>query len=91
MKTLIPILSLALAAPVLGQARRQPGGGSRSQLVGVTTRALGVATHGDLVEYQRLNGPGRTVSSLDAAAVAAGLTKVTVAGGKSTSKTISVS
>ena len=51
-------------------------------LVGVTTRALGVATHADLVEYQRLNGPGRTVSSLDAAAVAAGLTKVTVAGGK---------
>jgi uncharacterized protein len=51
-------------------------------LVGVTTRALGVATHGDLVEYQRLNGPGRAVSSLDAAAVAAGLTKVTVAGGK---------
>jgi uncharacterized protein YcaQ len=51
-------------------------------LVGVTTRALGVATHADLVEYQRLNGPGRTVSSLDAAAVAAGLAKVTVAGGK---------
>jgi len=51
-------------------------------LVGVTARALGVATHADLVEYQRLNGPGRTVSSLDAAAVTAGLTKVTVAGGK---------
>jgi uncharacterized protein len=51
-------------------------------LVGVTVRALGVATHAELVEYQRLNGPGRTVSSLDAAATAAGLTKVTVAGGK---------
>jgi uncharacterized protein len=53
-----------------------------AHLVGVTARALGVATHAELVEYQRLSGPGRTVSSLDAAAVAAGLTKVTVAGGK---------
>ena len=51
-------------------------------LVGVTARALGVATHADIVEYQRLTGPGRTVSSLDAAAAAAGLTPVTVAGGK---------
>jgi len=51
-------------------------------LVGVTARALGVATHADIVEYQRLNGPGRTVSSLDAAAATAGLTPVTIAGGK---------
>jgi uncharacterized protein len=51
-------------------------------LVGVTTRALGVATHADLVEYQRLNGHGRTVSSVEAAATAAGMTPVTVAGGK---------
>jgi uncharacterized protein len=51
-------------------------------LVGVTARALGVATHADIVEYQRLNGPVRTVSSLDAAAAAAGLTPVTIAGGK---------
>ncbi len=54
-------------------------------LVGSTTRAIGVATHADLVEYQRLNGYGLTMrapESLDAAAAAAGLTPVTVAGGK---------
>jgi uncharacterized protein YcaQ len=54
-------------------------------LVGVTTRALGVATHADLIEYQRLNwhGPVRGADgNLDAAAAAAGLTPVTVAGGR---------
>jgi uncharacterized protein len=54
-------------------------------LVGSTARALGVATHADLVDYQRLNGYGlsmRAQESLDAAASAAGLTPVTVAGGK---------
>jgi uncharacterized protein len=54
-------------------------------LVGSTTRALGVATHADLVEYQRLNGYGLSVraqESLDEAATAAGLTPVTVVGGK---------
>jgi uncharacterized protein YcaQ len=54
-------------------------------LAGVTARALGVATHADITEYQRLNwhGPkGRTADELDAAAAAAGLAPVTVAGGK---------
>jgi uncharacterized protein len=54
-------------------------------LVGSTTRALGVATHADLIEYQRLNGYGlslRAPGSLDEAAEAAGLTPVTVTGGK---------
>jgi uncharacterized protein YcaQ len=54
-------------------------------LVGGATRALGVATHADLVEYQRLNGYGlsmRAQESLDDAAAAAGLTPVTVLGGK---------
>jgi uncharacterized protein len=54
-------------------------------LVGVTTRALGVATHADLVEYQRLNGYGlnmRAPQRFDDAAGAAGLTPVTVPGGK---------
>jgi uncharacterized protein len=54
-------------------------------LAGSTARALGVATHADLVEYQRLNGYGlsmRAPESLDEAAAAAGLTPVTVAGGK---------
>jgi uncharacterized protein len=70
----------AIPEPLLD---RDPGDDEcLAYLVGVAARALGVATHADLVEYQRLNGPGRTVSSLDAAAVAAGLTKVTVAGGK---------
>jgi len=54
-------------------------------LVGTTARALGVATHADLIEYQRLNGRGlhiRGGEALDAAAEAAGLTPVTVPGAK---------
>jgi len=54
-------------------------------LVGSTTRALGVATHADLVEYQRLNGYGlsmRASEHLDTAAATAGLTPVTLAGGE---------
>jgi len=54
-------------------------------LVASTVRALGVATHTDMNEYQRLNWfgpkPG-TAANLDAAAAAAGLAPVTVAGGK---------
>ncbi len=51
----------------------------------MTARALGVATHADLVEYQRLNGHGlhiRGGEALDAAAEEAGLTPVTVPGAK---------
>ena len=54
-------------------------------LVGTTARALGVATHADLIEYQRLNGHGlhiRGGEALDAAAEEAGLTPVTVPGAK---------
>jgi uncharacterized protein YcaQ len=54
-------------------------------LVDVTVRALGVAAHADINEYQRLNwyGPKRgTPENIDAAAKAAGLTPVTIAGGK---------
>jgi uncharacterized protein YcaQ len=54
-------------------------------LVGATARALGVATHADLIEYQRLNGHGlhmRGGETLDAAAEMAGLTAVAVPGGK---------
>src|ERR1700728_92960 len=54
-------------------------------LVGATARALGVATHADLIEYQRLNGHGlhiRGGDALDPAAEAAGLTPVTVPGAK---------
>jgi uncharacterized protein len=54
-------------------------------LVGVTARALGVATHADLIEYQRLNGHGlhiRGAQALDEAAAAAGLTAVAVPGAK---------
>jgi uncharacterized protein YcaQ len=54
-------------------------------LVGTVSRALGVATHADFMEYQRLNGYGlqlRDVTRLDAAAAAAGLMPVTVRGGK---------
>jgi len=70
----------AISEPLLG---RDPGDDEcLAYLVGVTTRALGVATHAELIEYQRLNGPARTVSSLDAAAVAAGLTPVTIPGAK---------
>ena len=52
-------------------------------LVGVAARALGVATHADLTDYHRLNASGLRVGTpglLDAAAVAAGLVPVTVAG-----------
>jgi uncharacterized protein len=54
-------------------------------LVGTVARALGVATHADFVEYQRLNGYGlhmRSGPALDEAAAAAGLVPVTVHGGK---------
>jgi uncharacterized protein YcaQ len=50
-----------------------------------TVRALGAATHADLVEYLRLNGSGahlRGIETLDAAAERAGLTPVTVPGRK---------
>ena len=53
-------------------------------LVAATTRALGVATHADLIEYQRLNGHGlnlRGGAALDAAAESAGLIPVTVPAG----------
>ena len=56
-----------------------------SYLVGTVSRALGVATHADFIEYARLNGYGlqlRDGPVLDAAAEAAGLTPVTVHGGK---------
>src|ERR1700761_7811532 len=56
-----------------------------SYLVGTVSRALGVATHADFLEYARLNGYGlqlRDGPVLDAAAAAAGLTPVTVHGGK---------
>jgi hypothetical protein len=55
-----------------------------SYLVGTVARALGVATHADFVEYQRLNGHGlqlRGGAALDEAAAAAGLIPVTVPGG----------
>ena len=54
-------------------------------LVGTVSRALGVATHADFMEYQRLNGYGlqlRDATRLDGAAAAAGLVPVTVHGGK---------
>ena len=54
-------------------------------LVGTVSRALGVATHADFMEYQRLNGYGlqlRDATRLDDAAAAAGLVPVTVHGGK---------
>jgi uncharacterized protein len=56
-----------------------------AHLVGTTARALGVASHADLIEYQRLNGHGlhiRGGEALDAAAEEAGLTPVTVPGAK---------
>ncbi len=56
-----------------------------SYLVGTVARALGVATHADFIEYQRLNGYGlhlRDGEALDEAAAAAGLTPVTVPGSK---------
>jgi uncharacterized protein YcaQ len=54
-------------------------------LVGTVGRALGVATHADFVEYQRLNGYGlglRDGAVLDEAAAAAGLVPVTLADAK---------
>jgi uncharacterized protein len=54
-------------------------------LVAVTVRALGVATHADINEYQRLNWYGPkpgTAENIDAAATATGLAPVTIAGGK---------
>ena len=54
-----------------------------SYLVGTVSRALGVATHADFLEYQRLNGYGlslRSGAALDEAAAAAGLVPVTVPG-----------
>ena len=60
-----------------------------SYLVGTVARALGVATHADFIEYQRLNGHGlhmRGGPALDEAATAAGLTPVTVPGGKQSVK-----
>ena len=56
-----------------------------SYLVASTARALGVATHADMTEYQRLNWNGFQpvkAAMLDEAAAAAGLTPVTVTGGK---------
>jgi uncharacterized protein len=50
-------------------------------LVGVAARALGVATHADLTDYHRLNGFGLRFGQpalLDEAALAAGLTPVTI-------------
>jgi uncharacterized protein YcaQ len=52
-----------------------------SYLAGTVARALGVATHADFIEYQRLNGYGlhlRDGAALDDAAEAAGLVPVTV-------------
>jgi len=56
-----------------------------SHLLGTVSRALGVATHADFMEYQRLNGYGlqlRDSGKLDEAAASAGLVPVTVPGGK---------
>ena len=52
-------------------------------LVGVTTRALGVATAADLAEYQRLSQQTRIAHSVDDAAAAAGLTPVTISAASS--------
>jgi hypothetical protein len=56
-----------------------------SYLAGTVARALGVATHADFIEYQRLNGYGlhlRDGAALDEAAAAAGLIPVTVPGSR---------
>jgi len=52
-------------------------------LVAGTTRALGVAAHADMTEYQRLSwkGPKAATENLDRAAAAAGLIPVTIADG----------
>jgi uncharacterized protein YcaQ len=56
-----------------------------SSLVADTVRALGVATYGDIGEYQRLNWYGpkpATPASVDRVAEAAGLVPVTIAGAR---------
>jgi uncharacterized protein YcaQ len=56
-----------------------------SYLAMTVARALGVATHADFMEYQRLNGYGLSLRDgpvLDEAAAAAGLVPVTVPGAK---------
>ncbi len=56
-----------------------------SYLVGTVARALGVATHADFIEYQRLNGHGlhmRGGAALDEAARRPGSIPVTVPGGQ---------
>jgi uncharacterized protein len=56
-----------------------------SYLVAATVRALGVATHADITEYQRLNwyGPKHGgPASIDRVAEAAGLVPVTIAGAR---------
>ncbi len=59
-----------------------------SHLVGVTARALGVATRGDFVDYHRLqsllSGKPSRAGFLDDAARAAGLVPVTIAGASRT-------
>jgi uncharacterized protein YcaQ len=55
-----------------------------SHLVGVSARALGVVTRGDMIDYHRLRGRPAAVAAkaelLDDAALAAGLTPVTLDG-----------
>lgn len=54
-------------------------------LVGIAARALGVGTYADLTDYHRLNGSGLRAGQpalLDEAALAAGLTPVSIVGGK---------
>jgi uncharacterized protein YcaQ len=60
-----------------------------SYLVGTVARAIGVATHADFMEYQRLNGYAlslRDSATLDEAAAAAGLTPLTVPAGAGSTK-----
>jgi uncharacterized protein len=60
-----------------------------SYLVAAVARALGVATHADFIEYQRLNWYGmgtRDAATLDEAAAQAGLIHVTVPGAKRTAR-----
>jgi uncharacterized protein YcaQ len=55
-----------------------------AQMVAVTARALGVATHADFRDYHRLDSFGLkqgTPASIDKAAEEAGLTPVTITGG----------
>jgi uncharacterized protein YcaQ len=53
-----------------------------AHLVGTVGRALGVATHGDFIDYQRIGTYMRGPGALDEAAAAAGLTPVSVPNGK---------